>query len=53
MPLYRRVPKFGFKNPFRLEYDAVNLSSLDTRFEEGATPSRSVNCATVSSLPSA
>lgn len=28
MPLYRRVPKFGFKNINRVEYTAVNLSTL-------------------------
>ena len=28
MPLYRRVPKRGFKNPFRVEYDIVNVGDL-------------------------
>ena len=28
MPLQRRVPKFGFKNPFRVEYRGVNLDIL-------------------------
>lgn len=28
MPLYRRIPKFGFKNPFRVEYNVINLDSL-------------------------
>ena len=28
MPLYRRIPKFGFKNPFRVEYDVINLDQL-------------------------
>lgn len=28
MPLIRRVPKFGFKNPFRKEYAIVNVQSL-------------------------
>ncbi len=28
MPLIRRVPKFGFKNPFRKEYAIVNVKSL-------------------------
>lgn len=28
MPLQRRVPKFGFKNPFRVEYNAINLDAL-------------------------
>lgn len=31
MPLYRRLPKFGFTNIFRTEYDIVNLSSLEAR----------------------
>ena len=28
MPLQRRVPKRGFYNPFRVEYQVVNLSTL-------------------------
>jgi large subunit ribosomal protein L15 len=28
MPLIRRVPKFGFKNPNRKEYRAINLSTI-------------------------
>ncbi len=36
MPLQRRLPKFGFKNPFRTEYRAVNLSRLAQLVEEGA-----------------
>ncbi|MCS6917367.1 MAG: 50S ribosomal protein L15 [Chitinophagales bacterium] len=28
MPLQRRVPKFGFKNPFRKQYQVVHLSRL-------------------------
>jgi large subunit ribosomal protein L15 len=35
MPLHRRVPKRGFTNIFRVEYDIVNLSDLD-RFDAGA-----------------
>jgi large subunit ribosomal protein L15 len=35
MPLHRRVPKRGFTNIFRIEYDIVNISDLD-RFEAGA-----------------
>lgn len=35
MPLQRRVPKFGFKNPFRTEYAAVNLDSLETLIQDG------------------
>ena len=29
MPLQRRLPKFGFKNINRVEYKAINLSTLD------------------------
>ncbi len=36
MPLQRRLPKFGFKNPHRVEYEVVNLSSLEKKFEAGA-----------------
>jgi large subunit ribosomal protein L15 len=30
MPLYRRVPKFGFKNINRKEYKPVNIGTLQT-----------------------
>ncbi len=33
MPLQRRVPKFGFKNPTRVEYKAVNLAALQALSE--------------------
>ncbi len=36
MPLYRRLPKRGFKNIFAKEYAEVNVSQLN-RFEDGAT----------------
>ncbi len=39
MPLQRRLPKFGFKNIFRVEYAAVNLDRLETVFDAGATVS--------------
>ena len=29
MPLQRRVPKFGFKNPTRVEYKAINVADID------------------------
>jgi large subunit ribosomal protein L15 len=35
MPLHRRVPKRGFHNPFRIEYEVVNLDTLGQRFEAG------------------
>lgn len=36
MPLQRRLPKFGFKNHFRVEYVPVNLERLESAFEAGA-----------------
>src|SRR5262245_15836318 len=36
MPLHRRVPKRGFHNPFRVEYDVVNLDTIAERFDTGA-----------------
>ena len=35
MPLHRRVPKRGFHNPFRIDYEVVNLDTLGLRFEAG------------------
>jgi len=35
MPLYRRLPKRGFKNPFRVEYEVVNLEQLEQKFADG------------------
>ena len=35
MPLYRRIPKFGFKNINRKEFNPVNVGKLND-FEDGA-----------------
>jgi large subunit ribosomal protein L15 len=35
MPLHRRMPKRGFHNPFRVEYEVVNLDTLAERFAPG------------------
>ncbi len=40
MPLYKRLPKRGFKNPFRVEYQIVNLDTLDKYFENGEVVNR-------------
>ena len=38
MPFHMRVPKLrGFKNPFRVEYQVVNLSRLGELFPEGGS----------------
>ena len=36
MPIYRRLPKRGFNNIFRLEYVEVNLGRLQQAVDEGA-----------------
>lgn len=36
MPLHMRMPKLrGFKNPFRVEYQVVNLDRINSLFPEG------------------
>ena len=36
LPLHMRLPKLrGFKNPFRTEYQVVNLDKLSAQFPEG------------------
>ena len=34
MPLQRRVPKFGFTNPNRVEYRAINLDIIQALIDE-------------------
>ena len=35
VPLIRRIPKGGFKNPFRIEFEVVNVASLEKCFTAG------------------
>ncbi|MCM1564838.1 50S ribosomal protein L15 [Dehalobacter sp. TBBPA1] len=35
MPITRRLPKRGFTNNFRKEYEVINVSDLEERFENG------------------
>lgn len=37
MPLYRRIPKFGFKNLNRVEYSPINLDKLQELADKGIT----------------
>jgi large subunit ribosomal protein L15 len=37
MPLQRRLPKRGFRNPGRRLFAIVNLDQLDKKFDAGAT----------------
>ncbi len=34
-PIYRRLPKRGFKNPFRVEYTTVNVGKLEEVCNDG------------------
>jgi large subunit ribosomal protein L15 len=39
MPLIRRLPKRGFKNPFKKVYNIINLSTLDKKYSDEETVS--------------
>ena len=45
MPIQRRLPKYGFNNPNRVEYKAINLSVLQALSEKAG-----VNAITVDTL---
>ena len=48
MPLVRRLPKFGFTNPSRVEYSIVNLKSFEQWTGEGTvTPQAMVDAGLV------
>ena len=38
LPIYRRMPKRGFVNPFRKDYAVLNLGTLDAAIEAGRLP---------------
>jgi large subunit ribosomal protein L15 len=37
MPMQRRLPKVGFKNPFRVTYFPVNVGHIEDTFDVGST----------------
>ncbi|GBQ93383.1 50S ribosomal protein L15 [Acetobacter nitrogenifigens DSM 23921 = NBRC 105050] len=43
LPLYRRMPKRGFKNIFRKEYAPVNLAAIEKAITDGKLDAGSVN----------
>ncbi len=43
MSLVRRVPKFGFNNPLRVEYQVVNVERIDELAKKGKFTDGSVN----------
>ncbi|MFZ6762750.1 MULTISPECIES: 50S ribosomal protein L15 [Acetobacterales] len=38
LPIYRRLPKRGFVNPFRKEYAPINIGTIDAAIESGRLP---------------
>lgn len=43
MPLHRRLPKRGFKNPFRVEYQVINIGRLQAAFDDGRLTGEAVD----------
>ena len=43
MPIYRRLPKRGFKNPFAKEYAIVNLDTLQKAIDAGKLSANAVD----------
>lgn len=43
MAYVRRVPKFGFSNPFRVEYQTVNIGRLQELVDAGRLDASSVS----------
>ena len=54
MPLHMRVPKLkGFNNPFRVEYQAINLDTLEALDGDAtSTPASSTATASPTRAPS-
>jgi len=43
MPLQRRIPKLGFSNPGRIEFQVLNLGTLQNYFEKGKIEGSNLN----------
>lgn len=43
MPIYRRLPKRGFKNPFSKEYAIINLDTLQKAVDAGKLSANSID----------
>ncbi|WP_158747542.1 50S ribosomal protein L15 [Acidisphaera sp. L21] len=43
LPIYRRLPKRGFKNIFRTEYAPINLGTIDKAIEAGKLDAGSID----------
>ena len=47
MPLQRRIPKFGFKNINRVEYQPVNLDALQLLVDNKKVKKKTININTL------
>lgn len=43
MPIHRRLPKFGFKNPHRTEYQVLNLADIQKFYDRGRLSGTNLN----------
>ena len=43
MPIYRRLPKHGFKNPFTLHFAVVNLDTIQKAIDAGKLDAKSID----------
>lgn len=50
MPLHRRLPKFGFTNRFRVEYQVINVARLQELVDNNLLPDNNVNFDTLFKL---
>lgn len=50
MPLNRRVPKFGFNNHFRIEYQPVNVGTLQELIDNKKIDGNSIDAVTLYKL---
>ncbi|MBK7632694.1 MAG: 50S ribosomal protein L15 [Ignavibacteriales bacterium] len=50
MPLQRRVPKFGFTNIFKIEYQVVNVNSLQKLVDAKLIKDQTLNAAELKKL---
>ena len=49
LPLYRKLPKRGFKNRFAVNYSIVNVAALN-KFEDGAVVDLDTHCSFITKL---
>jgi large subunit ribosomal protein L15 len=50
MPLNRRLPKFGFYNPFRVKYEVVNLGTIQKLVDDNKIQGNKVDPAALREL---